>query len=372
MFIKLDPYESNFKNRQCLSQINSTQSLVQAEVKRIALENFLDLSTDIAVLDVRTKEEYLIGHIPGATNLELFDTEQRGVIGKIYKKQGKGDAVKAGLEFVSPKISALLSEVESKIKGDSIAIHCWRGGMRSESLAWLISFALNINTFVLDGGYKAYRQSVLDKFTTEYEFLVLGGYTGSAKTEILSCLNNRGHQVLDLERLANHRGSAFGSIGLNDQPVQQIFENRVAKKLEELNSKLPIWVEDESRRIGHRIIPHDLFNSIKASKHYFIDIPFQSRVKHLLESYGQLPVEDLVASSAKLENRLGLEKTSYCINLLQKGKIEEACEILLKYYDKSYAYGLSKNKPELVTKVVFESIDMEEIANELERQIALK
>lgn len=341
-----------------------------AEQDRISVSALSGLRSSHTILDVRTKEEYLLGHIPSAVSLELFNSDERAQVGLMYKQRGRDDAVKLGFEIVNPKIATLISEIEELVSEDKVIVHCWRGGMRSASMAWLISLALNKEVLIIDGGYKAYRNYVLDTFRQNYDFVIVGGFTGSAKTEILQELSRLGEQVVDLEGIAVHRGSAFGGIGLEVQPNQQTFENMLSEDLQILDANKTIWLEDESRRIGSRTIPMDLFSQMKQSSLVFLDIPFEARIDHLMKSYGTFDIESLSRSTGKLERRLGLEKMTEVKLLIENGKIADACRILLRYYDKSYEYGLSKKQEGKIRHMECESISPARIAEQLIRDRA--
>lgn len=335
------------------------------EQERIPVSSLLEMKTNLKVLDVRTHEEYCLGHIPNAISLELFNSDERAQLGRMYKELGREDAVKLGFNIVNPKIANLVEEIENCITDDKVLVHCWRGGMRSASMAWLVSLSLEKEVFIIDGGYKAYRNFVLDTFQLDYNFMVVGGYTGSAKTEVLGELRNLGEQVIDLEAIALHRGSAFGGIGLDQQPSQQNFENLLAEELRTIDTKKPIWIEDESRRIGSRTIPLDLFNTMKKSTLVFLNIPFDNRIDHLMNSYGTFDADNLIRAAGKLERRLGREKMNQVKKLIEAGNIREACVILLRYYDKSYEHGLSKKQEGKISQIHCELVDPQAIAKQL-------
>ncbi len=194
-------------------------------IEQVDIENFLRLSEESPVFDVRSPGEFLHAHIPGAFSLPLFTDEQRKVIGTAYKQQSRQVAVKKGLEYFSERMKNMIEDTEEIIEknkknlpGDSrILVHCWRGGMRSRSVAWLLDL-YGFKVFTLKGGYKAFRNWTLKQFEKEYDLKILGGYTGSGKTFVLHEMKRNGEAVIDLERLANHKGSAFGSLGEASQP----------------------------------------------------------------------------------------------------------------------------------------------------------
>ncbi|MEY2794218.1 MAG: hypothetical protein RJA76_2210, partial [Bacteroidota bacterium] len=178
----------------------------------------------VPILDVRSPGEFKRAHIPNALSLPLFTDEEREKVGICYKHQGKEKAVELGLEFVGPKLVNFVKYAKKVAFEGEILVHCWRGGMRSASMAWLLETA-GLKVFLLEGGYKSYRNFVLKIQSEPLPLRVLGGKTGSGKTELLREMKNAGFQVIDLEDLAKHRGSAFGHFGLEEQPSSEHFEN---------------------------------------------------------------------------------------------------------------------------------------------------
>ncbi|MEO9209592.1 MAG: tRNA 2-selenouridine(34) synthase MnmH, partial [Ginsengibacter sp.] len=203
-------------------------------IESIHIENFISLSREWPVFDVRSPSEYLHAHIPGAFSLPIFSDEQRKVIGTAYKKESREKAVHYGLNYFSERMKSVLEEVKNILEKDSpfseqkILLHCWRGGMRSQTMAWLLSL-YGYQVFLLDGGYKSYRNWTLAQFEKKYPLKILGGYTGSGKTETLLEMKRQGLSVIDLEGIAHHKGSAFGSLGQGAQPSQEMFENILEK-----------------------------------------------------------------------------------------------------------------------------------------------
>jgi tRNA 2-selenouridine synthase len=258
-------------------------------MKKISVSDFISLSEHHLVFDVRSPEEYNHAHYPSAVSLPLFSNEERKIVGTAYKKQSKEMAIKLGLDFFGTKMRSMVEEVEKlcdriQPNNKKILVHCWRGGMRSAAVAWLLNL-YGYDVYVLEGGYKAFRNWVLVQFEYPYQINVLGGYTGSAKTETLHELERLGENIIDLEGIANHKGSSFGGIGQMPQPTQEMFENILALKISEKNAQHNtnyFWVEDESQRIGDLIIPNAFWNSIRKSPLYFIDIPFENRLNLLI------------------------------------------------------------------------------------------
>lgn len=334
-------------------------------MKKISVSDFITLSKHHLVFDVRSPEEYNHAHYPGAVSLPLFSNEERKIVGKAYKKQSKEMAIKLGLDFFGIKMRNMVEEVEklcNRIQPNNkkILVHCWRGGMRSAAVAWLLNL-YGYDVYVLEGGYKAFRNWVLLQFDYPYQIKVLGGYTGSAKTETLHELEKLGENIIDLEGIANHKGSAFGGIGQITQPTQEMFENILALKILEKNEQQKtkaFWVEDESQRIGRINIPNAFWNSIRKSTLYFIDIPFEHRLNFIVQSYGILDIEALKDATIRIQKRYGPNETKITLAHFEKNNIKEAFENLLHYYDKRYITSLHKreNVEHLLQKIVLTEI----------------
>lgn len=312
-------------------------------IEKIHIEQFLELAKQHPVLDVRSPGEYKHAHIPGACSLPLFTDEERKIVGTAYKQESREQAIKLGLDFFGVKMRKMVEEVEQlSSNSKTVLVHCWRGGMRSAGVAWLLDL-YGFKVFTLAGGYKKYRNYVLDTFRLPFQFNILGGYTGSGKTELLKTLKERGEKVIDLEGIANHKGSAFGNIGMPPQPGQEMFENLLSKELRKSlvsQPESPVWLEDESQRIGLVNIPGELWKTMRQSPVYFLDIPFEERLKHIVQEYGQLAPEKLADAIGRISQKLGNLNAKTAILLLNEGKITESFDILLKYYDMHYFKSL--------------------------------
>lgn len=332
--------------------------------QRINIEQFLELAGHYPVIDVRSPAEYKHAHLPGAYSLPLFDDEERKVVGTTYKQQSREQAIKIGLDFFGPKMRKMVEEVEKVCsdhesvnnKSKIILVYCWRGGMRSGAVSWLLD-VYGFKVYTLVGGYKRFRNHVLDTFKLPFNFNILGGYTGSGKTEVLSKLKEKGEAVVDLESIAKHKGSAFGNIGLPPQPTQEMFENLLAiELLNKINftsprptqdsgltiddSRLPIWLEDESQRIGLVNIPNDIWKQMRRSPVYFLDIPFEERLIHIVEEYGKLDRQKVIDAIMRIREKLGGLNAKTAIQYLEEENTIESFRILLKYYDKFYLKAL--------------------------------
>ena len=347
-------------------------------VIKIDIEEFLLRSADSLVLDVRSPSEYTQAHFPGAQSLPLFSDEQRKVIGTLYKQQGREFAIKKGLDFFGPEMKSMVVLVEKMAKDfkksikpkdstQKILVHCWRGGMRSAAVAWLLDL-YGYEVYQLEGGYKVFRHWVLERFEKNYSFRVLGGYTGSGKTILLKELQRSGQTVIDLEGLANHKGSAFGALGEQPQPRQEMFENLLAINLWKVfdNNDKGIaeycWVEDESQRIGPLNIPVNIWMQMRNCPVYFLDISFEQRLDHIVEHYGKFDIQQLADSILRIKKRLGGLEAGNAIRYLIENDKRECFRILLEYYDKLYAKGLAnrENLNELLIKIPSASVDAEQ------------
>ncbi len=306
-------------------------------------ELFLQQACERPLFDVRTPVEYARGHIPGALNLPLFDDQERHEVGLLYQREGREAALHRGLEAVGPRLNHYLSSVRERTDSRQLLIYCWRGGMRSRSLGWLLSLA-GYRVAVLQGGYKAYRRQVQSTFAAPWPLLILSGMTGSGKTELLEILRRRGEQTLDLEALAQHRGSAFGAMNEQPQPATEQFENRLCAQLRSFATDRPIWVEDESRKIGQIIINENFYQQMRRATALRIDLPRALRVERLCIDYGDQTPEKLACAVASIRKRLGEEKTRTALQAIAAGDREAAAHLLLDYYDKTYLYGLSRRE----------------------------
>lgn len=321
----------------------------------ISVPEFLRLAADHPVFDVRSPGEYAHAHIPGARPLPLFTDDERAIIGTAYKQRSREEAIKHGLDFFGPRMRNMVEAVESlvgSVKAPQaetrcpVLVHCWRGGMRSGAVSWLLGL-YGFEVYTLDGGYKAYRNWALQTAGKERPYRVIGGYTGSGKTAVLHTLQTRGEKVLDLEGIAVHRGSAFGEWKGKPQPGQEQFENNLATALARLDSYkpgAPIWVEDESQRIGLVNLPGPFWERLREARLYFLDIPFEERLTCIADEYGSLHQEQLVNAILRIQKRLGPLETKTAVALLIEGDVRGCFSILLKYYDKHYAKGLN-NRP---------------------------
>lgn len=313
--------------------------------KHISVAQILEARKSRTVIDVRTPAEFAQGHIPGAVNLPLFSNEERAVVGTIYKQQNPELAMLKGLEYAGAKMRWYVEEAQRLAKGKEIALHCWRGGKRSESIAWLLGQA-GFDVMTLKGGYKNYRNYIHAYLAEQTApLLILGGYTGSGKTQILHELAKQGEQIIDLEALAHHKGSAFGALGESEQPTVEQFENDLFEAYFKLDQTRRIWLEDESKAIGKVYITDGFWQQMLHATHIKLEIPLHERIHHLVNIYANYPKEGLIESFEKIKKRLGGLHLNQALEALESNDFAEAARIALIYYDKTYEHCL-QNKTE--------------------------
>ncbi|RSK30155.1 tRNA 2-selenouridine(34) synthase MnmH [Hymenobacter metallilatus] len=307
---------------------------------RLPLTDFLDQPTEVPILDVRAPVEYAHGHIPGAVSFPLFSDEERARIGTTYKQISQDRAVLLGLDFFGPKMSQLVKLAQKLAPHKQVRVHCWRGGMRSGAVLWLLELA-GFRVQLLDKGYKDYRRGVLTALDQPRPLWVLGGLTGSGKTDVLQALAARQQPVLDLEGLAHHKGSAFGSIGQPVQPTQEQFENNLAAALQALPAEARAWTEDESRTIGAVHLPTALYRHMQTSPLILLEVPRTVRVRKLAEEYGRHDPAALAASILRIRKRLGGLVTREALAAIGEEDMEKMVSLVLNYYDRTYTHGLT-------------------------------
>lgn len=331
---------------------------------KLHIEQFLEFATRFPVIDVRSPGEYNHAHIPGAFNIPVFSDAERAEVGTAYKQVSREEAIRIGLSHFGPKMRLMVETVdtvfqnhfskkqnrlpESAVPAKNILIYCWRGGMRSAALAWLLDL-YGYKVYLLTGGYKKFRNKVLETFQENFSLKILGGYTGSGKTEVLKELERLGETIIDLEDLAKHKGSAFGNIGMPQQPSQEMFENLLASSLWAAQKKAngnPIWVEDESQRIGLVNLPNEFWKTMRRSQLNFLDISFEDRLTHIAEEYGSLDQQRMIDAIGRIRERLGGLEAKNAIGFLENGNTRDCFRILLTYYDKWY-YKALHNREEL-------------------------
>lgn len=316
-------------------------------VSAIEVADFLSRSKNELIVDVRAPIEFLKGHVPNAVNIPLFEDTERAEIGTLYKQQGKDTAVNRGLEIVSPKMTLFVDKVKKLSKDKKVYVYCFRGGMRSNSFAWLMNTS-GLDACIMKGGYKAFRNYVLSDFEKERKIILLGGKTGSGKTDVLKKLDELSIQTIDLEKIAHHKGSAFGSINEQKQNPQQVFEHEVFHQLSKLNSDEFAVLEDEAQSIGYNKLPHGLWKQMEKSTIIKMEIPFELRVLKLVEDYSTVDIEALKNCVIKISQQLGSLNTKLCLEYLDAHNLADVARLSLLYYDRAYEFSYQKKKQPII------------------------
>lgn len=334
---------------------------------RLDREEFL--SSDRPLLDVRSPGEFAQGHIPGAINLPLFSNAERSQVGICYKHQGREAAVELGLALVGSKLVEFVQVAKTQAPDRQVLLHCWRGGMRSESMAFLLRTA-GFQVDLLQGGYKGFRRWVRDILTVPRPIVMVGGMTGTGKTEALQGLARRGEQVLDLEGIAQHRGSSYGHLNLPPQPTTEQFENTIAVRWMQFQSDRPVWIEAESKQVGTCRIPPELFQQMERAPILELQRSLAERVHALRDLYGTADTEALLEATHRIRKRLGLEKTDRVKRAIEQGDLPTAIEGVLSYYDYTYRYDLQRRSvPRFPVEVTAK--DRETIVSELQQKVKI-
>jgi len=334
--------------------------------KQTSVEDFLKRAITLPIIDVRSPGEYEHAHIPGALNLPLFSDEERAEVGTIYKQRSRVQAVQKGLEFVGPKLKEF-TKFALKLDSKEVLVHCWRGGMRSSAMAWLLG-TVDLDCTLLTGGYKAYRNHVLDSFEVPLKIILLGGFTGSGKTEMLYALRDAGEQIIDLEGIANHKGSAFGSLGQVPQPTPEQFENNLSAKLNEFDKDRIIWVEDESRNVGKIPLPHGLWSQMRVAPLIRVDTSYETRLARLMRDYACYKPEELIPVIKKIEKRLGFDRCKFATEACINGDMDKVARICLDYYDSCYGDQLKDrfgSDPSRTPSITVETLDVSTMVEQL-------
>ena len=322
------------------------------------------------LVDVRSPNEFVKGHIPGALHIPVFDDEERAQVGIRYKKAGRSKATDLAMELVRPKQQDLLEQVQKLAKTGKVTLYCWRGGMRSAKFAQFLS-ENGLEVDLIKGGYKSYRNLIYNSFKLPWKLVVVGGMTGTGKTDILVELKTRKCQVLDMEGLANHKGSTFGALGQANQPSTEQFQNNIWEIWQHFDITKPIFVEDESQAIGTVRIPDRLFDLMRNSPVINLEISLDIRAERLVREYGSFDKKLLKEKIESIRKRLGGQVVKNAIEMLIEDDLHGVALLMLKYYDKAYNYGLSQRSSETVCQLKLQKDDPEEnaklILNHLEK-----
>lgn len=318
-------------------------------IRKIDIEEALHIK-DLVFIDVRSEDEYELDTIPGAINIPILNNSEREQVGYVYTQVDKEEAKKIGLKYASTKLVDFYEQAK-RIKNDSkhVALFCYRGGMRSNSVANVLD-TMGFDLFLIQGGYKSYRKYVLEelvKYEGKYKFVVLHGYTGTGKTKILKLLEDHGKSILDLESLARNAGSVFGNIAYEGESnSQKKFESLLLEKLEKISNSY-VFTESESKRVGKAILPDFLFNDMENGYHVLIETTLEKRVENIVDDYvsniSSAKYKEIAEAIKKLGKKLGGDKVDILIEELGKKNYSMiARELMINYYDPLYKYSLEK------------------------------
>ncbi len=318
-----------------------------------AAEAMANLDAFSTVIDARSPAEFALDHLPGAVNWPTLNDDERRIVGTEYKQVSAFEAQKRGAAMVARNIAGHIErEVMAKPKGWAPLVYCWRGGKRSGSLATVLA-QIGFNVQVLDGGYQAWRRAVvaeLGVLPATLNYRVVCGSTGSGKSRLLQVLREQGAQVLDLEALANHRGSVLGLVPGSPQPAQKQFDSRVWSALRGFDAARPVFVESESKKIGDLRVPQALIEAMRASPCIMFDLALEARVALLLEDYDFF-VTDTEAFCQRLDALRAL-RGNEVVNAWQAAALSGQTasvvrDLLVAHYDPIYAQSMTRNFADL-------------------------
>jgi tRNA 2-selenouridine synthase len=330
----------------------------------ISIPEFLTLRKTLPVVDVRSEGEFSEGHVPGAVNLPILNNEERKAVGTDYKQKGQLEAIKTGFRLVGPRIIDIVNDAERIAEKKDLLVHCWRGGMRSGNFCHFVGMA-KMRTHQLQGGYKAYRHEALQSFKLPMQLIVIGGSTGSGKSEILRSLKEKGEQIIDLEKLANHKGSVFGGLMMPPQPTTEQFQNELFEEIFKLDLSKRIWIEDESIAVGKIFLPLDLWQKMSTAPLIEVQVSKEDRIKRLVNEYGAAPKDQFLASMEKIVKKLGGQHFNSAKEKLFQDDMYSTIDILLTYYDKAYGTGMSKKTNRITLRAPWDAKDSNRFAEQL-------
>lgn len=337
-------------------------------IKQLEIAEYLKVLNEYVIIDVRSEGEYQQGHIPGAVNIPILNNEHRKLVGTCYKQKGREEAVHLGFELVGPRFAPIIDEVKKAAPEKKVGVYCWRGGMRSNIMAWMLGLC-GFKVSLLKGGYKQFRRRMLETLEQDFKLVIIGGKTGSGKTDVIKALNELGSQVADLEGMAHHKGSAFGGLGQLPQPTQEQFENILGYKLYSFDPDKSVFLENESRLIGVRHIPNTLYDRMREARVLEIQLPFEARVKRIMNEYGGFSKEDLSFHTKRIEKRLGNLRMRQALEMLENNEREQWVRLMLEYYDSLYGHSNDKRDKGSITIVDAKDENLNNLAKEIVRSI---
>jgi tRNA 2-selenouridine synthase len=330
------------------------------------------------IIDVRSPSEFMADHIPGAVNMPVLSDVERAEVGIVYKQESRFIARRKGAIMVARNIASHLENILYNM-GPNFRplIYCWRGGQRSKALAQICS-EIGWKSYILDGGYKTYRRSViqeLEKTSNSLRLIVIGGRTGSAKTDVLAVLGQKGAQVLDLEDLASHRGSLLGEIKDKVQPSQRFFETKLNDQLLKFKPNLDIFVECESSRIGAVQIPSDIWKKIIAAPMISISTPDSARASYLLKNYSNLTkdISHLNKFVLGMLHRHGRDRTIVWQKYIEmKNWKTLIMDLLENHYDPAYDRSILRHDRKVIAEIFQKNCDKQSVEETVIKILSLQ
>jgi tRNA 2-selenouridine synthase len=333
---------------------------VTVHVKQISLEE-INFEEDVFI-DVRSPAEFAEYRLPNAINLPLFTNEERARVGTTYKQKSRDKAVELGLSLFTPKLETFykrLKDLQADMPNRRMVVYCWRGGMRSKTVAGIVGL-LGVECHQLSGGIRSFRQYVQSGLKQEAKrsrlYIVVAGHTGTRKTQILHILQNKGYPVIDLEGLAGHRGSVFGYIGVQPNSQKQ-FEYLLLKRLKEIGDSPYLIIEGESKRLGHVILPDFILAGKENGERLELVYPFWARVEHIFQTYQPLNYKEKIQEAIKkISKYLSPELKREILVLQEQGDYKSIlAKLLEEYYDPRYAFTFKQYKSK-ATIIKFEEL----------------
>jgi tRNA 2-selenouridine synthase len=332
----------------------------------ITIDEFFTLRRQLPIVDVRSESEFGQGHIPFAMNMPLLNNAERVVVGTTYKESGQQQAITTAFRLVGPRLADLVET--SRQIGTELLVHCWRGGMRSSNYCHFMEMT-RVKTHQLKGGYKVYRQAAVQSFRRPFKFIALCGYTGSGKSDILRAIGDEGEQILDLEKIAHHKGSVFGGLMMPPQPTTEQFQNNLFEEISKLDPSKRIWIEDESIAVGNIFLPEDIWTKMTTSTLLEINVQKETRIQRLVEEYGGADKGEFLEAMTKIAQKLGGQHFNSAKEKLLAGDMSSVIDILLTYYDKAYRNGLEKKKKRIKLYSPWNGTDVHVYARQLINEV---